>query len=100
MKAFASVKKNYKNGNITTFTSAELSSLSNIICGATGDEINSLQAKEVGLVSTCDLCGAWWCRGMFGALQPEGCGFESTSRGIFGALQLEGCGFESTSRGI
>ena len=26
------------------------------------------------------LCGARWCRGMFGALQPEGCGFESTSR--------------------
>ena len=42
-------------------------------------------------------CGARWCRGMFGALQPEGCGFESTSRGIFGALQPEGCGFESTS---
>src|SRR5678816_4701584 len=72
--------------------------------------------------------------GMFGALQPEGCGFESTSRGyvrclaagglrvrihlkgvcsvpcsrrvagsnppqggMFGALQPEGCGFESTS---
>src|SRR5688572_30735688 len=42
-------------------------------------------------------CGARWCRGMFGALQPEGCGFESTSRGIFGALQPEGRGFESTS---
>src|SRR5688572_26860736 len=24
--------------------------------------------------------GAWWCRGMFGALQLEGCGFESTSK--------------------
>src|SRR2546428_13659281 len=24
-------------------------------------------------------CGARWCRGKFGALQPEGCGFESTS---------------------
>src|SRR5688572_29209167 len=41
--------------------------------------------------------GARWCRGMFGALQPEGSGFESTSGGIFGALQPEGCGLESTS---
>src|SRR5688572_10631077 len=24
------------------------------------------------------IIGARWCRGMFGALQPEGCGFEST----------------------
>src|SRR5688572_9088639 len=24
--------------------------------------------------------GARWCRGMFGALQLEGCGFESTSK--------------------
>src|SRR5688572_26744163 len=44
------------------------------------------------------ICGARWCRGMFGALQPEGCRFESTSRGIFGALQPEGYGFESTSK--
>lgn len=61
MKAFACVKKNYKNNNVTTFTSAELSSLSNIICGATGDEIKSLQAKEVcgavediGQLHTCE----------------------------------------------
>src|SRR5688572_30977016 len=37
-------------------------------------------------------------RGMFGALQPEGCGFESTSRGMFGALQPARCGFEFTLR--
>src|SRR5688572_32983134 len=30
--------------------------------------------------------GARWCRGMFGALQPEGCGFESTSTRRVGTL--------------
>ena len=38
--------------------------------------------------STC--CGARWCRGMFGALQPEGCGFESTSRGYVWCLAAGG----------
>src|SRR5688572_6577424 len=35
-------------------------------------------------------CGARWYRGMFGALQPEGCGFESTSRGYIRCLAAGG----------
>src|SRR5688572_26176199 len=31
-----------------------------------------------------------WCRGMFDALQPEGCGFESTSRGYIRCLAAGG----------
>src|SRR5688572_9463239 len=44
--------------------------------------------EEVGVSST--LCHtqrrARWCRGMFGALQPEGFGFESTSSRRVGTL--------------
>ena len=36
--------------------------------------------------TTLSTCGARWCRGMFGALQSEGCGFESTSSHRVGTL--------------
>src|SRR5688572_23995847 len=34
-------------------------------------------------------CGARWCSSMFGALQPEGCGFESTSSRRVGTLGMQ-----------
>ena len=36
--------------------------------------------------SICHNCGLRWCRGLIGTLQPEGCGFESTSSRRVGTL--------------
>src|SRR6188768_3469502 len=50
-------------------------SFSDLYCGWLGRNIN-VEYNTTQHNTT----GARWCRGMFGALQLEGCGFESTSK--------------------
>src|SRR5688572_28159271 len=48
---------------------------SDLYCGWLGRNIN-MEYNTIQHNTT----GAGWCRGMFGALQLEGCGFESSSK--------------------
>src|SRR5688572_24851311 len=50
---------------------------SDLYCGWLGRNI-SVEYNTIQHNTT--VTGAWWCRGMFGALQLDGCGFESTSK--------------------
>src|SRR5688572_11686832 len=52
---------------------------SDLYCGWLGRIIN-VEYNTTHNTTHHNTTGAWWCRGMFGALQLEGCGFESTSK--------------------
>src|SRR5688572_17469588 len=52
---------------------------SDLYCGWLGRNIN-VEYNTTHNTIQHNTTGARWCRGMFGALQLEGCGFESTSK--------------------
>ena len=51
-----------------------------------GQMISGITGKCMAFLRYMLLCGVWWSRGTFVALQPEGCGFESTSSRRVGTL--------------